>query len=206
VSVQHSAITDPNIHEPKGVASAASGAIYVADGAGSGAWYSPTQYAALITPELDIPVPFPYGGVYFTAPSVTTISVSGTYVKAAGTTSPTNLLQFDTNSVSNRLRYIGTSMRHFHIVLQASITFSSGTNQVGGLQLYYYDDSEASGVLVPHTEAKSIVASTAVTQITSHGDLMLSENDYIEIWVANHSGTNDIQVDLGYMFLVGMGG
>lgn len=38
MSVQHSAITDPNIHEPKGVASASSGAIYVANGSGSGVW------------------------------------------------------------------------------------------------------------------------------------------------------------------------
>ena len=38
---QHSAITDPNIHEPKGVAEADSGMVYVADGAGSGDWQIP---------------------------------------------------------------------------------------------------------------------------------------------------------------------
>lgn len=37
---EHSVITDPNIHEPKGVASAAAGRVYVADGAGSGSWSS----------------------------------------------------------------------------------------------------------------------------------------------------------------------
>ena len=37
-NVQHSALTDPNIHEPKGIASANDGEVYVADGAGSGAW------------------------------------------------------------------------------------------------------------------------------------------------------------------------
>lgn len=37
-SIQHSALTDPNIHEPKGVTSATAGQIYVADGASSGAW------------------------------------------------------------------------------------------------------------------------------------------------------------------------
>jgi hypothetical protein len=35
---EHKDITDPQIHEPKGVASAAAGQIYVADGAGSGSW------------------------------------------------------------------------------------------------------------------------------------------------------------------------
>lgn len=42
---RHNTLTDPNLHEPKGVASAASGQMYVADGAGSGAWvYSPTGW------------------------------------------------------------------------------------------------------------------------------------------------------------------
>ena len=37
-NVQHSALTDPNIHEPKGVSSASSGQVYVANGSGSGSW------------------------------------------------------------------------------------------------------------------------------------------------------------------------
>ena len=40
MTIQHSLITDPNIHEPKGIASASSGEVYVADGAGSGEWDS----------------------------------------------------------------------------------------------------------------------------------------------------------------------
>jgi hypothetical protein len=35
---EHSAITDPNIHEPKGVAAASANQIYIANGAGSGSW------------------------------------------------------------------------------------------------------------------------------------------------------------------------
>jgi len=41
MTIQHSIIADPNIHEPKGVASAADGEVYIADGLGSGAWASP---------------------------------------------------------------------------------------------------------------------------------------------------------------------
>lgn len=37
-NVEHSSIADPNIHEPKGVATAASGKVYIANGAGSGTW------------------------------------------------------------------------------------------------------------------------------------------------------------------------
>lgn len=35
---EHNTITDPEIHEPKGVAAANSGEIYIANGAGSGLW------------------------------------------------------------------------------------------------------------------------------------------------------------------------
>ena len=34
----HSALADSELHEPKGVASASTGQVYVADGAGSGTW------------------------------------------------------------------------------------------------------------------------------------------------------------------------
>lgn len=42
MSIEHVDITDPAIHEPKGASTAASGAIYVADGAGSGLWTAQT--------------------------------------------------------------------------------------------------------------------------------------------------------------------
>lgn len=39
--VQHNALTGAELHEPKGIAAAASGAVYVANGAGSGSWVQP---------------------------------------------------------------------------------------------------------------------------------------------------------------------
>jgi len=39
---EHKDITDPNLHEPKGVASATSGQVYVASGSGTGTWAKPT--------------------------------------------------------------------------------------------------------------------------------------------------------------------
>lgn len=35
---EHNTLTDPELHEPKGVSAAAEGQVYVADGAGSGTW------------------------------------------------------------------------------------------------------------------------------------------------------------------------
>lgn len=38
MSVEHKDITDPNLHEPKGVSTAAANRLYVANGTGSGSW------------------------------------------------------------------------------------------------------------------------------------------------------------------------
>ena len=43
MTIQHNIITDPNIHEPKGAATAASGKVYKADGLGSGSWVYPVE-------------------------------------------------------------------------------------------------------------------------------------------------------------------
>lgn len=52
--VDHVNITDPNIHEPKGVATANEGEVYVADGLGSGAWaVLSSQYCNIYTVEAD---------------------------------------------------------------------------------------------------------------------------------------------------------
>lgn len=61
--VLHSALTDPNLHEPKGVSTASNGTVYRANGAGSGSWV-PTQYA--LTGQItDVSLP---STIYFAVP------------------------------------------------------------------------------------------------------------------------------------------
>lgn len=62
---EHNVITDPDIHEPKGVASASSGQVYVADGAGSGAWgtAAPSVDQVIVDSESDLPATTLVGGV-----------------------------------------------------------------------------------------------------------------------------------------------
>lgn len=43
-TVQHKNLTDPEIHEPKGIATADNGAILVANGTGSGSWVTLPRY------------------------------------------------------------------------------------------------------------------------------------------------------------------
>lgn len=50
-NVAHASLTDPNLHEPKGAASAAADAVYQANGSGSGSWKLPIKkYSITLTP------------------------------------------------------------------------------------------------------------------------------------------------------------
>jgi hypothetical protein len=44
-NIQHAVLTDPQLHEPKGVSTAASGKVYRANGSGSGVWVFPSGHA-----------------------------------------------------------------------------------------------------------------------------------------------------------------
>lgn len=46
MTVEHSTLTGASLHEPKGVAAASSGTVYVANGLGSGAWSSLASFNA----------------------------------------------------------------------------------------------------------------------------------------------------------------
>lgn len=69
-NVNHSTLTDPYLHEPKGAASASSGEVYVANGAGSGAWtaketlieLSLEGYLENVSAVEKVYVPIPFAG------------------------------------------------------------------------------------------------------------------------------------------------
>jgi hypothetical protein len=73
-TIQHSALTTTDVHEPKGITTATNNQVYVADGANSGAWTDLTiSFSAVIadvsTAET-IYIPMPYAG---TIAKVTTV-------------------------------------------------------------------------------------------------------------------------------------
>jgi hypothetical protein len=146
----------------------------------------------------------PYGGLYFSTPAATTVSASGTYYKAAGTTTTTNLrLVDDAGGTNNRLRYTGTIPLHFTVSAQVSLSFAAGTNQVAGLEIWHYDESGSAGALVASSQAKTFAAGTEINSLSAVCDLTLDTNDYIEIHIANHTGTENMQVDLGSLYIEG---
>lgn len=88
----HSALTGADLHEPKGVATATVGEVYVADGLGSGAWVNP-PYAVTgvindVSTAASIYIPIPFAGtvvkvVTVLAGSLTTANATVTVRDAA---------------------------------------------------------------------------------------------------------------------------
>jgi len=74
-NVNHSALSDPYLHEPKGASTATAGDVYVADGAGSGSWKDHRRSVVNlhihdISEPTDMYVPIPFGG---TVSRITTV-------------------------------------------------------------------------------------------------------------------------------------
>lgn len=81
-NVNHSSLTDPYLHEPKGVAAASVGKVYVANGSGSGAWEDHrrsvfTLHFADISSAASMYFPIPFGGTVSRVTSVLEGSIAG---------------------------------------------------------------------------------------------------------------------------------
>ncbi|CAB4144328.1 hypothetical protein UFOVP454_27 [uncultured Caudovirales phage] len=104
MTIQHKLITDPDLHEPKGVAAAVTGKVYVSDGAGSGAWTYPSGRV--------------HGEIYIDAGATTqTLSGSSAYAKlnpgTEWTSGVSNILTLTPGSGTITLVEAGSYMVHF---------------------------------------------------------------------------------------------
>ncbi len=90
----HSALTDPELHEPKGASTAQAGEVYLADGLGSGSWVVPPYTVTGVIDDVStastIYLAIPYAGtvkkvVTVLAGSLTTANAIVTVRNSAGT-------------------------------------------------------------------------------------------------------------------------
>lgn len=139
----------------------------------------------------------PYGAMSRNVASATTIVTPGTYYKAAGTTTVGNVRNMDMPT-DNRLRYTGVSPRHFHIAVTVAMTTAS-VNNVVGLKIAKNGTVIDSSITRRYVTTGADIGSTAL-----HGDIVLSTNDYLELWVTNESDTDSVTIQELYFFAMGM--
>jgi len=183
-NVNHSTLSDPYLHEPKGASTALAGQIYVANGSGSGNWVENSRA---------------FGGYL-------TFSTSSPYAHSA-TSSDTVVNPSFSVSVNNgftglaspnsRVRYDGTETIAASIDGTFSIQNSSGSNKQIQLVLY------KNGVELIGSRVIVTAASGDWRAIPLQYNTSLSTNDYIEVFI-KADATCTVNFASGYLRIMGI--
>lgn len=162
-NVNHSTLTDPYLHEPKGVAAASSGSVYFADGAGSGSWEHSTHYVG--------------GYVDFDSASPESQAITTTFSALDPTFSLAENSGFTALASPNaRIRYDEPEAMIATISFTTSIRHASGGAADVELALYQ------NGTIVAGAHMIQTTNSADWNNMTLVGQVELAQNDYIEVF------------------------
>ena len=118
--------------------------------------------------------------------TATVINTSGVAVKIAGTTSSSPITSKFVNT-DNRATYVGGIAKSFKVVCTLSVE-SGNNNQIG---IYIAKN----GVLIPESEVYGTTSGAGRAEnIVVQAFVSLQLNDYIELWIENDTGTQNIVV------------
>lgn len=143
---------------------------------------------------------FPMGEVSMNGnTTATTITSTGTFYKAAGTsTFSSGSYQFSNGATNNQLKYTGTSMKMFHIACTLSVQ-SSSTNQTIKAVVYKNGVALTTGIVQTKLGASGDITSTAIHVMTD-----LNTNDILELYIMNISSTASLTITEMNMFAMGV--
>lgn len=173
-TIEHSALTTRELHEPKGIGSASSGEVYVANGSGSGVWTpADSHIAGYIAFDATTPA---YQHSTTTSDTVLdpTFSVASSK-NFSGETSP-----------NARLVYEGSADAYAMTTFVASVKQSSGTNRELEIAL------AKNGVEVAGTRSIMTINTGYWLTYAISTILSLSTDDYVEVLIkADAAHTTD---------------
>jgi hypothetical protein len=118
--------------------------------------------------------------------TATTITATNTPVKVAGTTNSAPVTQKFVNT-NNRSTYVGSLVRYFYIT--GTVSCESGNNNEVGIFIY------KNGTQITSSEIYSTMSGNGRGEnITVQALVLLSTDDYIEIFTENRTSANDVTV------------
>lgn len=202
MTIQHKLITDPDIHEPKGVASAAINKVYVSSGAGSGTWQklSPPQLSGLATNGasgqiigVDGSGNFTLNGAahgqvhFYNIASPYTLTYPAVFTKLAPTTTAGGVPSDFTEATTARLTYTGTDT--VPISISYSVSFDQSTGGARDIEFAIYKNGSVSN-------GNTILTTTSGNKnvVSGFHTVSMATGDYIEIWVKNDGASGNINV------------
>lgn len=183
VNVNHSTLTDPYLHEPKGVASAQSGSIYVSNGSGSGEWKIHHQVIGAYIP-FDPVVPA-YVHSCTTSDTIINPAFSIAYNEGFTASSPA------------RLTYTGTQDISTQITLTLTTRHADSQNREVTWSIY------KNGSILAGSQTIRTIQPTLWGSSTITGYTVLQQNDYIEVY-AKADTACDVDYAGGFLTMVGL--
>lgn len=190
-NVQHSSLTDPNLHEPKGISSAAANQVYLSNGSGSGTWtnasrlpgtgwgqYSNTTYVGTTV--------LPISTTNVVIPFTTEANVSQLPISLTGSTS--SLL----DTATETLRFVAINDLH-SLTFTCKIYSVSGSPASMDIKLFGSSDGVTYGTILGDTTVSLI---KGAGQVITESSLFPVTADMVtygaQIKVVVNSGTANI--------------
>ena len=137
-----------------------------------------------------------YGGLYISTSAETSIATVDTWTKVSGTTTATTVSNF--THTTNRLTYSGAPDVHVHIAMSFSCTAAANN------KIFEFAIAKNGSVDDPSVLSRKIGTGADVGAVALHTDLMLSTNDYLEMYVKNTTDDTNVTFEQGYLFGLAM--
>lgn len=183
-NVNHSTLTDPYLHEPKGISSAGAGTVYVANGSGSGNWYEKTRFIGA------------YVDFDATTPAYThAVTTADTIINPVFVVAESNGFTGETTP-NARLKYTGTENIDAQIVF--TISSKNGDSVTRDAEFAIFKN----GVELGGSRTIRTISSGSWGSISVFGYTSFSTNDYLEIKV---KGSASFSLDVASAFMSIMG-
>jgi len=164
-NVNHSSLTDPYLHEPKGISSAGTGQVYVADGAGSGDWVEKTRFIGA------------YIGFDATTPAYQhSITTSDTILNPTFSVAALNGFTSET-SPNARLKYTGSEY------IDAQIVFTISSKNAGSVTHNAEFSLFKNGTELGGSRTIRTISAGSWGSISVFGFTQFATNDYLEVKV-----------------------
>jgi hypothetical protein len=175
MTIEHSVIDDPDIHEPKGVSTAGDGDVYVADGLGTGVWRALSEFsgAMVITDNSSAQA--------ITAAVDTSLGDFSDYVQVVNwTTGELGKLTFSTNQLTLPANGGGLYFATFYCNVQSD---SNNTDVAVKFAI-----NGASGVA--RRPRMRLASSSTYYNLAAHGLVRLDDSDVVDLYAASSLTAN----------------
>lgn len=192
MTIQHSAIPDAQLHQPKGASTAVVNETIHSDGAGGTTWekVAPVHMQGITGNGVKgarltsdgvggwILSDKSHGSTSFVniaTPYV--LAATTSFTKAAPTTTPSAAGVEFTESTNGRLTYTGAATEHFDVVCGLSLDHAAGVNRDVSIAI------AKNGTVIALSEQINTCATGNKVALGVHADTHLATNDYVEVFV-----------------------